>query len=236
MNTKPQGQWQLWLGLRISVGQVWDVEPVSCDWKAYSISSWLLSAHLAYPEDWYDHLILHGPEENSSSCNVTGQGEEARPTSCLKWLGNNWKRLAITPDQKSVKRACYGAAKYLEYSPLKPLLNLHTYYLSKLNLSGFCGLANVYKQDFPICLAVGSFHLLEVKQLFVIPPGMLDAWKSSEWWRQMWTVNHSYCQTMEMVRCCAVFLRTSWKYSVSIWIDFILGVWYKLKYYCVSGC
>lgn len=50
---------------------------------------------------------------------MRGQGEEAGPTSCLKLLGNNWKKLAITPDQKSVKRACYGAAKYLEYNPLK---------------------------------------------------------------------------------------------------------------------
>lgn len=48
-----------------------------------------------------------------------------------------------------------------------------------------------------------SLHVLEVNQLFVIPPGMLGASKCSEGWRQMWTVNYSSCQTMEMTQCCA---------------------------------
>lgn len=50
---------------------------------------------------------------------MTGQGEEAGPTSCLKLLGNNCKKLAIAPDPKSVKRACYGVAKYFGIQPIE---------------------------------------------------------------------------------------------------------------------
>lgn len=56
---------------------------------------------------------------------------------------------------------------------------------------------------FFIGVPVDSFHVLEVSQWFVIPPGMLRASKHSRWWRQIWTVNYSSCQTMEMAQCFA---------------------------------
>jgi len=53
---------------------------------------------------------------------MTGQGEEVGPTSCLKLLGSNCKRSAITPDHKSVKRACYGVAKYFGIQPIETVV------------------------------------------------------------------------------------------------------------------
>lgn len=53
---------------------------------------------------------------------MTGQGEEAGQTLCLKLLGNNCKKLAIAPDHKSVKRACYGVAKYFGIQPIETVV------------------------------------------------------------------------------------------------------------------
>lgn len=118
VSTEPQGRQWFWCGLLISVGQIWDVEPLSSDWKAYDIWSWLLSTHLAYPNGCLIILLLTGLRRTVSL--VAWQEKVKRWHQIhLKLLGDSCRKLANNPNRKSVKRACYGVVNYFAIQPIE---------------------------------------------------------------------------------------------------------------------